>query len=92
MSQDPTGFNWAHRRQKDPQGRACGYSIDAICDHEGCKESIDRGLAFVCGGSHGGGDHGCGLYFCYSHLAYVTARGECSPQLCPTCQDTFEKG
>jgi len=48
--------------------RDIGYGVPAVCDHPECPESIDRGLAFVCGGEPYGGDQGCGLYFCYTHL------------------------
>lgn len=51
----------------DKWKRDIGYGVPALCDHPGCNEQIDRGLAYVC--SHGdpyGGD-GCGLYFCLTH-------------------------
>ena len=48
--------------------RNIGYGVPAECDHPECKEQIDRGLAYVCGGQPYGGEHGCGLYFCGSHL------------------------
>lgn len=48
--------------------RDIGYGVPAICDHPGCNEEIDRGLAYVCGGEPYGGDKGCGLYFCENHL------------------------
>lgn len=41
--------------------RDVGYGVPAICDHPGCNEKIDRGLAFVCGGEPMGGEKGCGL-------------------------------
>jgi hypothetical protein len=47
--------------------RDIGYGVPAICDQPGCTESIDRGLGFVCGGEPYGGEHGCGLYFCFDH-------------------------
>lgn len=46
--------------------RDIGYGVPAICDHPGCGEKIDRGLAYVCGGEPYGGE-GCGLYFCANH-------------------------
>lgn len=60
--------------------RDIGYGVLAICDHPGCGEAIDRGLAFVCGGEPYGGEHGCGLYFCGQHLLM----GEQLPQ-CERC-------
>lgn len=48
--------------------RDIGYDVPAICDHPGCNEEIDRGLAFVCGFEEPyGGDEGCGLFFCEKH-------------------------
>lgn len=48
--------------------RDIGYGVPATCDHPGCNEGIDRGLAHVCGGEPYGGGQGCGLYFCGAHL------------------------
>lgn len=73
----------------DQYGRDIGYSIEATCDHEGCTKDIDRGLAFVCGGMHGGDDHGCGKYFCYEHLYMVTVDEYRTVQLCAKCADEF---
>lgn len=63
--------------------RDIGYGVPAECDQPGCTERIHRGLAYVCGGEPYGGDHGCGLYFCDSHLCYVI--GEDKPQRCARC-------
>jgi len=63
--------------------RDIGYGVPAICDHPGCDEEIDRGLAHVCGGEPYGGELGCGLYFCGKHL-YV---GQGDPQMCERCCD-----
>jgi hypothetical protein len=38
-----------------------GYSVDAICEHEGCDEKIDRGLSYLC--------YACTGYFCEEHRA-----------------------
>lgn len=56
--------------------RDVGYGVPAICDHPKCNEEIDRGLAYVCGGEPYGGDFGCGLHFCGSHLWHRHPRGE----------------
>lgn len=58
--------------------RDIGYGVPATCDHPGCGAKIDRGLSHVCGKEPYGGDFGCGLYFCSSHL--YTHR-----QLCEHC-------
>lgn len=64
----------------DDQSRFGGYGVPCQCEHPDCKEKINRGLACVCGNEPGGGDHGCGLYFCGHHLS-ITSRG----QLCERC-------
>jgi hypothetical protein len=48
--------------------RDIGYGVPAFCDNPRCREEIDRGLAYVCGGEPYGGDKGCGLYFCPTHV------------------------
>jgi hypothetical protein len=60
-------MGWAvcydHDRKRD-----VGYGIPCRCEHPECNRRIDRGLAHACGGEHGGGERGCGLYFCGHHL------------------------
>ena len=73
-------MGWAHCGT-DSKGREIGYSIGATCDHPGCDEAIDRGLAFACGGMHGTGDiHGrdvgCEGYFCGEHREVAWPDGE----------------
>ena len=63
-----------------------GYTIEGICMGEPCEAEIDHGLAFVCGGMHEGGEHGCGRYFCYDHL-YMGA----PTQLCLECLRRVEE-
>lgn len=62
----------------DNWNRDIGYGVPAVCDHPRCSMKIDRGLSYVCGGEPYGGEKGCGLYFCYSHLGYPYQR-------CPAC-------
>lgn len=63
--------------------RDIGYGVPATCDHPGCSESIDRGLAYVCGGEPYGGEDGCGLYFCGKHLL-MGVKGK-EHQVCERC-------
>jgi hypothetical protein len=56
--------------------RDVGYGVPSLCDHPDCSAKIDRGLSYVCGGEPYGGDHGCGLHFCGSHLQHRYPRGE----------------
>lgn len=65
--------------------RDIGYGVPAYCDFPGCKEVIDRGLSYVCGGDPYGGDHGCGLFFCSKHLCYHKFRDGETVQICPRC-------
>lgn len=64
------------------EGREVGYSVEATCDEPGCEEKIDRGLGYVCGNMHDGGEWGCGGYFCSAHLF----RGG-PTQMCKPCMD-----
>lgn len=67
-------------------GREVGYTVEAVCDDRECDEEIDRGLGYVCGYEHDGGEYGCGDYFCSSHLYYLKPIGaERSIQLCTRC-------
>jgi hypothetical protein len=63
--------------------RWIGYGVPAWCDHPGCYEEINRGLAYVCGGEPYGGDDGCGLYFCDKHLFFSN---HSEHQLCGRCE------
>ncbi len=54
----------------DSKGRPIGYAFAATCDHPGCTEEIDRGLAYACGGMHGT-FNSCEGYFCEKHLFSV---------------------
>ncbi len=74
-------------------GRDVGYGVPAICDQPGCDKEIDRGLAFVCGGNVGGEPNGCGLFFCYEHLAYYNnIEHVWSQQLCDVCGINYKIG
>jgi hypothetical protein len=67
-------------------GRDVGYGVPALCDHPDCSEEIDRGLAYICGSDIGGGEYGCGLFFCDKHTMYRRPRGaDHMIQLCPRC-------
>lgn len=58
--------------------RDVGYGVPAFCDHPDCSAEIDRGLAYVCGQYPFGGEDGCGLHFCPTHLLFPG-------QLCERC-------
>jgi len=60
-----------------------GYSIEDVCNENGCNEQIDRGLAHLCGETPGGDEWGCGGYFCGGHL-YISPR-EGEPEMCLRC-------
>ena len=74
-----------------PMGPA-GYGITDVCHQEGCSESIDRGLSYLCGSTPGYTDeHGCGEWFCGGHLYMPPA--EVSIQgggLCNNCLLQFD--
>lgn len=60
-------MGWAYG---EVNGREVGYSVEATCDKEGCEAKIDRGLAYCCGGMHGGDEYSCGGYFCSAHRTH----------------------
>lgn len=66
------------------EGRWQGYGVPAICDHEGCGESIDRGMGYMCG-EELGAEKGCGLFFCSDHLWIGGTDND--PQMCQRCCD-----
>lgn len=68
-------------------GRDVGYGVPAKCDYPDCPEKIDRGLGYICGDQPFGGDDGCGLFFCESHmLIEVDEHGHLTgPQRCDRC-------
>ncbi len=77
-------------------GRDCGYGVPAVCDYPKCREEIDRGMAYCCGGAPDS-EQGCHLYFCSSHLLYVefindNKEYEMSPQVCDTCAIALKIG
>ncbi len=47
-----------------------GYGVPAYCEHPDCKEEIDRGMSFACGGEPFC-EYGCDKYFCGKHLKYT---------------------
>jgi hypothetical protein len=63
--------------------RDIGYGVPAYCDHPDCNERIDRGLSYVCGG-----EHGCGLYFCWMHLHEADHGQQC--ERCINEQEPFD--
>lgn len=77
-------MGWAYGINQE--GREVGYSVEAICDAPGCEAEIDRGLAYVCGDMHDGGDYGCGRYFCGKHLFFGIPG-----QICESCNSYWEK-
>lgn len=72
-------------------GRKVGYAVRAKCDKKGCKEKIDRGLAYVCGGMHGGGEYGCGGYFCENHLRSFWIENGPKGSFCLECAEELDK-
>lgn len=69
----------------DDRGRPIGYAHAGFCDEPACEATIDRGLAYVCGGMHGGGARGCGGYFCAAHLYHASPRGGPPVGVCAEC-------
>lgn len=74
----------------DDRGRPIGYMFEATCDEPQCNCKIDRGLSYVCGSMHGGGEYGCGGYFCTHHLRSAEMKDGRPNQLCVRCYATCE--
>jgi hypothetical protein len=65
-----------------------GYGVEDICNRDDCNEKIDRGIAYLCGATPGGDEHGCGYYFCGYYFCGGHMFGSPAddvPQLCGTC-------
>lgn len=64
-------------------GKERGYGVPDVCNHEGCEQKINRGMAYLC--------YGCTGYFCYDHLIFGEDKYECfagkSSQICSACLD-----
>lgn len=74
----------------DARKRWQGYAVAARCDHKGCRERIDRGVAYACGDPPDGGEHGCGGFFCDDHAVYVGREiAPVSGRLCRACYDAL---
>lgn len=82
-------MGWGYGINAD--GREVGYAVEATCDQDGCDKAIDRGLWYVCGGMHDGGEQGCGQYFCGEHI-YVSMGVGPDSQYCGECLDRIEDG
>jgi thermostable 8-oxoguanine DNA glycosylase len=81
-------MSWAHSQLDD--GREIGYGVPDVCNAEGCTKKIDRGLAYVCGGMHEGGDWGCGKYICDDHANAGLVPGGEVVRLCDACCTKWE--
>lgn len=72
----------------DKWKRDIGYGVPAVCDNPHCSEKIDRGLSYLCGDLDG--EHGCGLYFCATHLVFHSFRDGEAMLVCHRC-DSYRK-
>lgn len=70
------GYRFYHKDNMDR-----GYSVEDVCNKEGCNKKIDRGLGYLC--------YSCTKYFCGEHLTYSDEEYECfagsSHQVCEEC-------
>ena len=66
-----------------------GYDVTTTCEKTGCRASIDRGLAHLCGETPGGDEHGCGGYYCGQHL-YMSGSDRVG-DLCGECIATYKR-
>lgn len=82
-------MGWAVGFDRDRR-RHIGYGVPATCDHPGCDEQIDRGLASACGGGVVGEVDNCGLFFCGDHLWCKSIGGEWQCQRCINGEPPFD--
>lgn len=61
--------------------RWAGYGVPAICEFPNCKEEIDRGMSYACGGEPFS-EIGCDRYFCSRHLQYECFKKDGSAGKC----------
>ncbi|MET9950174.1 hypothetical protein ABZ135_01315 [Streptomyces sp. NPDC006339] len=66
-----------------------GYDVATTCERDECDAQIDRGLAHLCGKTPGGDEHGCGGYYCSSHL-YMSLDDEVG-DLCGQCIADYKR-
>lgn len=67
MNQNNMGYQVYRIRKDDCTGyRFGGYGVPTICEYPDCKEEIDRGMAYACGGEPFS-EYGCDRYFCSKH-------------------------
>lgn len=82
------GYGYYEIETPDGKPMKRGYSVSCKCHARGCKEKIDRGLAYLC--------YFCTLYFCGSHRTWADKKGECfageSDQACLKCAKEVEQG
>ena len=67
-------------------GKEVGYTVDAICEHEGCDCEIHRSLSYACGGMSGEDEYSCDGFFCSEHLNnYVETDQGDELRICKDC-------
>ena len=76
--------------RQDGKTIEAGYGVETVCEEKGCREKIDRGLAYLCGKQPGGDEYGCGGYFCANHL-FLGSGAPVPEGLCGRCYDRYEK-
>ena len=75
----------------DSQGRPIGYVFEAECDHPGCHEKINRGLAYACGGMHGESGVDCEKYFCEKHRTCIVEFDGSLIAVCEECEKVLQE-
>lgn len=70
------------------QDKEVGYTVEAVCEHEGCDCKIDRGLSYACGGMGGEDEYSCNGFFCEKHKAnWVLTDYNETLSVCDSCKD-----
>lgn len=76
----------------DGKEKEVGYSVEAVCEHLGCKKEIDRGISSACGDWHGEADEGCASYFCWDHKNnWIERLDGTRVWVCDECAEAYVK-
>jgi hypothetical protein len=74
----------------DTAAGLAGYAVTDTCHAFGCEAEINRGMAYLCGGTPGASDeNGCGKWFCGDHHFGPPPSVECDG-LCGPCVKAWE--
>lgn len=72
------GYGSYEVTRKDGTTILAGYLQEGPCEEQICTATVSRGLDALCGETPGGGEYGCGGYFCPDHISYDNRCEKCA--------------